>query len=82
MWSVVALRDRAENRAGTRRRDTSGNARRESLAARQAIHRTVAEFTKDLERFHFNRAFARARELTNALENAGRKRRGRGLRVA
>ncbi len=39
-----------------------------ALAARQAIHRTIAEFTKDLERFHFNRAVARARELTNALD--------------
>ena len=35
---------------------------------RRTIHRTVADVTGDLERFHFNRAVARIRELTNALE--------------
>jgi leucyl-tRNA synthetase len=31
------------------------------------IHKTIAFVTEDLERFHFNKAVARIRELTNAL---------------
>ncbi len=38
-----------------------------TLAVRQSVHRTIAGVTEDLERFHFNRAVARVRELTNAL---------------
>jgi leucyl-tRNA synthetase len=34
----------------------------------RAINRTVAEVSGDLDRFHFNRAVARIRELTNLLE--------------
>ncbi len=34
---------------------------------RRRAHRTVADVTSDLERFHFNRAVARIRELTNAI---------------
>jgi leucyl-tRNA synthetase len=37
-------------------------------ACRKMIHRTIADVTNDLERFHFNRAVARVRELTNALD--------------
>ncbi|HAX91923.1 MAG TPA: leucine--tRNA ligase [Rhodospirillaceae bacterium] len=39
-----------------------------ALALRQTIHRTIAELTNDIERFHFNRAVARVRELSNALD--------------
>ncbi|MFY9288245.1 MAG: leucine--tRNA ligase [Alphaproteobacteria bacterium] len=35
---------------------------------RQIIHRTIADISNDFERFHFNRSVARARELSNALE--------------
>jgi leucyl-tRNA synthetase len=35
---------------------------------RRIIHRTIADIGHDFERFHFNKAVARARELTNALE--------------
>ena len=34
----------------------------------RAIHRTIADVGGDLERFHFNRAVARIRELTNQLD--------------
>ena len=34
----------------------------------RAIHRTIADVGADLDRFHFNRAVARIRELTNALD--------------
>ena len=36
-------------------------------ALRRTVHRTIAGVTEDLERFRFNRAVARVRELTNAL---------------
>ncbi len=36
-------------------------------ALRRQTHRTIADVGSDLERFHFNRAVARIRELTNAI---------------
>ncbi len=51
--------------APTNEKDSADKA----LALRQMIHRTIADFTGDIERFHFNRAVARAREMTNALES-------------
>jgi len=39
----------------------------EALAIRRATHKTIAGVTEDFERFHFNRAVARVRELTNLL---------------
>ncbi len=35
---------------------------------RRAVHKTIAAVSDDLERFHFNKAVARIRELTNRLE--------------
>ena len=37
-------------------------------AIRRATHKTIAAVTDDLDKFRFNRAVARVRELTNALE--------------
>ncbi|MGE0650116.1 MAG: leucine--tRNA ligase, partial [Alphaproteobacteria bacterium] len=37
------------------------------IELRRLIHRTIAGVTGDLDRFHFNRAVARIRELTNGL---------------
>ncbi len=39
---------------------------------RRAIHRTIAAVTDDLDKFRFNRAVARIRELTNAIEELPR----------
>ncbi len=39
-----------------------------ALAARKATHRTIVGVGEDIERFHFNKAVARIRELTNALD--------------
>jgi leucyl-tRNA synthetase len=39
------------------------------LALRRQIHKTIAAVTDDLDKFRFNRAVARIRELTNALED-------------
>src|SRR6202030_2796594 len=41
----------------------------ELLAVRRVIHKTIAAVTDDLDKFRFNRAVARVRELTNALED-------------
>ncbi|MBW7851773.1 MAG: leucine--tRNA ligase [Rhodospirillales bacterium] len=38
-----------------------------AVAVRRATHKTIAAVTEDLERFHFNKAVARVRELTNLL---------------
>ncbi len=38
-----------------------------AIAARRAIHGTINDTTGDLDRFHFNRAVARIRELSNDL---------------
>ena len=40
-------------------------------AARQAIHKAIANVTDDLEAFHFNRAVARIHELVNTLGDLG-----------
>jgi leucyl-tRNA synthetase len=38
------------------------------VAVRRAVHKTIAAVTDDLDKFRFNRAVARIRELTNALD--------------
>jgi len=50
--------------AGTARPGTLGP---EATAAERAIHRAIDGVTQDLEKFHFNRAIARIRELSNTL---------------
>ena len=40
----------------------------ESLNLKKLTHKTIDAVTKDIEGFHFNKAVARIRELTNALE--------------
>jgi leucyl-tRNA synthetase len=42
----------------------------ESLALLKLTHKTIDAVTKDFEQFHFNKAVARIRELTNAYEKA------------
>ncbi len=41
-----------------------------ATALRRTIHKAIAGVSEDLEKFHFNRAVARIRELTNALVDA------------
>ncbi|MBM3483381.1 MAG: leucine--tRNA ligase [Alphaproteobacteria bacterium] len=48
------------------------------LETRRLIHRTIAAVSSDLDRFHFNRAVARIRELTNGLEDLPFKSPGAG----
>ena len=42
----------------------------EYQALKKLTHKTIDAVTKDIENFHFNKAVARIRELTNAIENA------------
>jgi len=51
---------------GASRPDTLGD---RSKAVLKVIHRTIVAVSGDLDKFHFNRAVARIRELTNELEN-------------
>ena len=41
----------------------------EAEAVHRAVHKTVAAVSADLDRFHFNKAVARIRELTNLVED-------------
>jgi leucyl-tRNA synthetase len=41
------------------------------LAIRRLTHKTIAAVTDDIDKFRFNRAVARIRELTNALDGIG-----------
>ncbi|MEE8173570.1 MAG: leucine--tRNA ligase [Alphaproteobacteria bacterium] len=43
------------------------------VQARRAIHQTIEGVTGDLEKFHFNRAVARIRQLTNVLGEINRE---------
>ncbi len=47
--------------------------RRTIAELRRTIHRTIAAVTDDLDKFRFNRAVARIRELTNAIEELSRR---------
>ena len=44
------------------------------LAVRQAVHRTIAEVTEDLERWSYNTAVAHCMELLNTVQRYGRER--------
>src|SRR5207237_7341339 len=48
------------------------------MALRRVTHKTIAAVTDDLDKFRFNRAVARIRELTNALEDLLAKEAGAG----
>jgi leucyl-tRNA synthetase len=56
LWRLVA----------TANFDSTGG---DSDTLRRKIHQTIHAVTQDLDRFHFNKAVARLRELSNALED-------------
>jgi leucyl-tRNA synthetase len=47
---------------------TAGDLSPAAVELKRAIHRTIAEVTGEIERFHFNKAVALIRELSNRLE--------------
>ena len=64
LWRMVAEPARELPPPDAPQPDAFSNA---AMAARRAIHGAIVETTGDLERFHFNRAVARIRELSNDL---------------
>ncbi|HEX3952402.1 MAG TPA: leucine--tRNA ligase [Stellaceae bacterium] len=65
LWRMVSEPDAALPPPGTPMPAGLGPA---LVALRRQIHKTIATVTDDLDKFRFNRAVARIRELTNALE--------------
>ena len=64
LWRLAAISPIPLAAVGSPQPDSiSGRA----LSTRQLIHRTIAHVDDDLERFQFNKAVARVREMTNAL---------------
>ena len=57
-----------------------GNLSPAAGTAHRAIHKTIANVSADLDKFHFNKAVARVRELTNLLEDLDGARDGWVLR--
>jgi len=64
LWRMVTEREAPLPPVGTA---IAGELPEALAAVRRATHKTVAAVTEDLERFHFNKAIARVRELTNTL---------------
>ena len=64
LWRMISEPAVALPGAGAARPASLGPA---AEAAHRAVHKTIAATTGDLERFHFNRAVARVRELCNVL---------------
>jgi len=62
LWRLVQ-----ENKAAPKDAYTT----REVTRTKKAMHKTIAAVTDDIERFAFNKAIARIRELTNLLEATG-----------
>ncbi len=65
LWRMVSEPKLPLPPLGTPRPDALGSRAEET---RRTIHRTIAAISQDFERFHFNKAVAHARELSNALE--------------
>lgn len=65
LWRLISEPPFAPAAKGTPRpADIAGSA----LDLERMVHKTVAAVTADLEKFHFNKAVARVRELSNAVE--------------
>lgn len=70
LWRLISEPSFSPSPIGTPRPDTiDGNA----AEVERLTHKTIVAVTDDLEKFHFNKAVARIRELSNAVEamNAG-----------
>ena len=63
LWRTCRRRPAAAHGEQTEARD---------LAVRQAVHRTIADVTRDLERWSYNTAVAHCMELLNLVQRYGR----------
>ncbi len=66
LWRCVTEPEAKFSPSGTAKPEVLSAA---ALEAHRAIHKTIFAVSGDLERFHFNKAVARIRELTNLLED-------------
>ena len=71
LWRMVMELDDADTSAGGN--GASATEHENVIATRRETHQTIAGVTSDLEKFHFNRAVARIRQLTNALGEVDRE---------
>jgi leucyl-tRNA synthetase len=71
LWKLVLENKQAL--AGADKGLLASVANNKLLAVRKATHKTIAAVTEDIERFHFNKAVARIRELSNLLEDVAVK---------
>ena len=70
-WKYVNRLWRLVNGGGSAPHEGRGGAAADAdacMALRRKIHVTIRDMTQDLEKFHFNKAVAKMRELSNALE--------------
>ncbi|MDH3335713.1 MAG: leucine--tRNA ligase, partial [Rhodospirillaceae bacterium] len=70
LWRLINENISALPPAGSSVADDIGD---DGLNLRRQIHKTIFAVGKDLDAFHFNKAVARIRELTNALEAETKK---------
>ena len=68
LWKLVLTHKAAI--ASVKEFNLTGLADPKLVAIRKATHKTIAAVTDDIGRFHFNKAIARIRELTNMLEGS------------
>jgi leucyl-tRNA synthetase len=64
-WRSVFSGEKSIADCGAPKPDILGN---EAQTVYQLCHKTIANVTFDLDRFHFNKAVARIREMTNAID--------------
>ncbi|NQW08890.1 MAG: leucine--tRNA ligase, partial [Alphaproteobacteria bacterium] len=65
LWRLINQPENEFADIGTEKPDVLSDA---ALATEKTIHMTIASVSTDLEKFHFNKAVARIRELTNDLD--------------
>jgi len=75
LWRMISDPKTPLAATGTAR---PGNLSEKCQAAYRSIHKTIHGVSDDLDRFHFNKAVARIRELTNTLEAIGPDEAGAG----
>lgn len=66
-WRYINRLWRMVQEAASDRQEAAGGDKPEAL--KKLTHRTIAAVTEDLHKFHFNKAIARIRELTNLVES-------------
>ncbi|MDA1089133.1 MAG: leucine--tRNA ligase [Proteobacteria bacterium] len=65
LWRLINQPENEFADIGTEKPDVLSDA---ALATEKTIHMTIASVSTDIEKFHFNKAVARIRELTNDLD--------------